>query len=194
MDFKRIQKWDNELNICIRCGYCFEQCHLFKITGWETDAPRGKLILIYGMLHGETKPSEYIANKFFECFYCKRCDNSCSAGVSITDIFTDVRADFVDAGFDVDGTTSKTNDDLCSRCGICVSVCKHEARSLDKENKKIVIDKVKCQSCGCCEAACPSGAAYIVEGWELGENELREKVINFLKEDNNEPKISNILL
>jgi len=65
----------------------------------ETDAPRGKLILIYGLIHGETKPSEYIANKMFECFYCKRCDNSCSAGVSITDIFTDARADFADAGF-----------------------------------------------------------------------------------------------
>lgn len=181
MKFKRLEKWRDDLNICIRCGYCYEQCHLYKVTSWETDTPRSKLILLYGMINGEIEPSEYIANKIFECFYCKRCDTNCSAGVSITEIFTDARADFIDAGFDVDGTTSKTNDDLCSRCGTCVYICKHEARSIDKENKKILIDKAKCQSCGCCEAACPSSAAYIVGGWEVSEDEMSEKVTKFLK-------------
>ena len=194
MEFKRIKKWENELNICIRCGYCFEQCHLFKIKRWETDTPRGKLIMIYGLLHGLTEPSLYIAEKIFECFYCKRCDNNCSAGVSLTDIFNDARADLIDAGFDVDGTTSKTNDDLCSRCGICVSVCKHEARSLDKENNRIIIDKVKCQSCGCCEAACPSGAAYIVEGWELGDEEMSAKVRTLLEGVDDGSKVDRVLL
>ena len=112
----------------------------------------------------------------------------------MTDIFNDVRADLVDAGFDVDGTTSKTNDDLCSRCGICVSVCKHEARSLDKENNKIIIDKVKCQSCGCCEAACPSGAAYIVEGWELGDEEMSAKVKFILEGVDDESTVDRVLL
>ena len=181
MQFQRLKKWSEQLDICIRCGYCYEQCHLFKITQWETDTPRSKLILLYGILHEEIELTEYIANKIFECFYCKRCDNNCSAGVSLTEIFTDARADLIDAGFDVDGTTSKTNDDLCSRCGICISICKHEARSLDEENKKILIDKAKCQSCGSCEAACPSSAAYLEEGWELSENELNEKVTRFLK-------------
>ena len=181
MKFNRLQKWDNELDICIRCGYCYEQCHLFKISNWEVDTPRGKLVLLYGLLHGEIEPSEYIAKKIFECFYCKRCDNSCSAKVPITEIFTDARADFIDAGFDVEGTISMTDDDLCCRCGVCISVCKHEARSLDKENKKIVIDKAKCQSCGCCEASCPTGAAYIADGWGVSEDELREQVVNFLR-------------
>ncbi len=181
MKFERLKKWSDQFDICIRCGYCYEQCHLFKITQWETDTPRSKLIMLYGLLHGEIEPSEYLANKIFECFFCKRCDKNCSAGVSLTEIFTDARADFIDAGFDVDGTTSKTNDDLCSHCQICISVCKHEARSLDKEENKILIDKSKCQSCGCCESACPSSAAYIIEGWELSENELNDKVIGFLK-------------
>jgi ferredoxin len=184
MKFERLHGWENKLNVCIRCGYCFEHCHLYKISRWETDTPRSKLIMLYGLMHGALEPTNYIANKVFECFNCKRCDESCSAGVTLTDIFKDARADFVDIGFDVDGTTSKTDDNICVRCGICVSVCKHEARSIDRVNKKMIIDRVKCQSCGCCEAACPTGAAYIRDGWEVSENELKHKVKTFLKEQN----------
>ncbi len=182
MEFKRLQKWEDKLNVCIRCGYCFEHCHLFKTSRWEIDTPRAKLILLYGILHGEVLPTEYLANKIFECFYCKRCDDNCSAGVPVTEIITDARADLIDAGFDVYGTVSKTDDDRCVRCGICVSVCtKQEARSIDWENKKMLIDRTKCQSCGCCEAACPTGAAYIVKGWGVSEAELKENVRNFLQ-------------
>ncbi|MFH1941809.1 MAG: 4Fe-4S dicluster domain-containing protein [bacterium] len=181
MEFKRSKKWQDKLHACIRCGYCFEHCHIFKITGWESDTPRGKLIMLHGMLQGDLEPSEEIAERMFECYMCKRCDASCSAKVEVTDIFVDAKADLMDAGFDVDGTTSKTNEDLCSRCRICVSTCKHEARSYDTENDRIVVDKIKCQSCGCCVAACPSGAAYSREGFGLSQRELWEEVDRFLE-------------
>lgn len=180
-EFARLEKWKNQFDICIRCGYCFEHCHFYKLTRWEVDTPRSKLILLYGVIHRELEPSEYIANKIFECFYCRRCEASCSAGVPLTDIFSDARADFIDAGFDVVGTTSRTDDDLCVRCGICVSVCKHEARSIDRGNGKMLIDKIKCQSCGCCESACPTGAASIIEGWQVSEGELKSQARHFLK-------------
>lgn len=181
MAFERLNDWEDKLNVCIRCGYCFEHCHLYKVTGWEIDSPRSKLIMLYGIIDGQLEPSDYIANKVFECFYCRRCDANCSAGVTLTDIFTDARADFADAGFDIAGTISRTDDDRCVRCGICVSVCKHEARSIDRENRKMLIDKVKCQSCGCCESACPTGAAYIIEGWRISEEELKSQARRFLK-------------
>jgi len=180
LETKNLEKWQSKLDICIRCGYCFEHCHLFKVSGWETDTPRAKLIMLFGILNGEIEPSEYIAEKIFECYLCKRCDTSCSAKVEVTDILMDARLDFIEAGYEVDGTTSKTNDDLCSRCGVCISVCKHEARSLDKENDKIVIDKAKCQSCGCCIAACPSGAAYSNKGYAVSKDEMLEKIYNYL--------------
>ena len=180
MEYNRLAKWQDKLHICIRCGYCFEQCHIFKITGWETDTPRGKLIMLHGLLQGDIEPTDYLVEKVFECYMCKRCDATCSAKVEVTEILTDAKADFVDAGFDVLGTTSRTNEDLCSRCQICISVCKHEARSYDKENDKIVVDRVKCQSCGCCVAACPSGAAYSREGFKLTQTELLKEVVSFL--------------
>lgn len=181
MEMKNLKKWQDKLHLCIRCGYCYEHCHIFKITGWESDTPRGKLVMLHGMLQGDVEPTGYLAEKVFECYMCKRCDATCSAKVDVTQIFTDAKMDFIASGFDVDGTVSRTDEDLCSRCRICVSVCKHEARSFDKENDRIVVDKVKCQSCGCCVAACPSGAAYSREGFKVSQKELLDEVIMFLE-------------
>jgi len=186
MEFNRLKKWENELNICIRCGYCYEHCHLFKLFNWESDTPRGKLLLLYGLLTGEIKPSQYIAEKIFQCFYCKKCSDSCSAQVPVTDIFTDARADLIDAGFDAEGTIVRVDENLCSVCGICVPVCKSEALSITKENngnRKIIVDKAKCKGCGLCVAACPSGAISQKEGFEVSLPELHEKVKSLLKTD-----------
>jgi len=183
-EFKRSKKWEGELNKCIRCGYCYELCPLFKTFNWESDTPRGKLLLIYGLITGEVKPSQDIAEKIFQCFYCQNCSDNCSAGVPVTDIFTDARLDFIDAGFDVEGTTVQVDEDLCSACGICVPVCKYEALSVKKDkggNEKIVVDKVECKGCGLCVAACPSGAISQKKGFEVSLSELHDKVKSLFK-------------
>jgi len=183
MEVTRLKEWENELNVCIRCGYCYEHCHLFKLSNWESDTPRGKLIMAYGLLTGELQPSAYIAEKVFECFYCKNCEKSCSAKVPVTDILTTVRELLIAAGFDVDGTTAKVNEDLCSGCGICASVCKSESILLkEKDGKKqAVVDKIKCQGCGLCISACPSGAISQRDGFAISPKELLLKATDFLE-------------
>jgi len=185
-NFKRSKKWEQELDKCIRCGYCYELCPLFKSNNWESDTPRGKLLLIYGMITGEIKPTQEIVEKIFQCFYCKNCSDNCSAGVHITDILTDARADLIEQGFEVEGTIAKIDEDLCSVCHICESVCKYDALSVQKDkdgNEKMVVDKVECRGCGLCVAACPSGAISQKEGCEITLPELHDKVKGILKED-----------
>jgi ferredoxin len=137
--------------------------------------------MLHGLLQGDVEASEYLAEKIFECYSCKRCDATCSAKVDVTEIFNDAKADLVESGFDVYGTTSRTDDDLCCLCQICISTCKHEARSFNKDEEKVVVDRVKCQSCGCCVAACPTGAAYSKEGFKVSQNELLQEVVSFLE-------------
>ncbi len=129
-----------------------------QVHRWEIDSPRGKLVLLYGMLSGELEPSDYIANKIFECFHCNRCQKACSSGVPIQDVYNDARAFFLESGFDVVGTTSQTDHDVCARCLNCVRMCKHEARSF--VDGKIVTDRLKCQSCGSCLDICPEKGVY----------------------------------
>jgi coenzyme F420-reducing hydrogenase delta subunit/ferredoxin len=183
-EFKRLKKWENELNKCIRCGYCYELCPLYKTFKWESNTPRGKLLLLYGLITGKIEINQDIAEKIFQCFYCQQCSDNCSAGVPITDIFTDARADFIDAGFDPDGTISKFKEDLCSACGMCISVCKSEALSFVEDEdgtRKVVVDKVKCKGCGLCIATCPSGVIFQKHGFEVSPSELKEKITHFLK-------------
>lgn len=54
------------------------------------------------------------------------------------------------------------NQDYCSRCSICHSVCPYEAIRRDLETGKVEIDLQKCQVCGICYSACPVMAIEIV--------------------------------
>jgi len=181
--FEKLEKWKGALNKCIRCGYCYEHCPVYKSTRWEIDSPRGKLILLYGLLSGEVEPSDYIANKIFECFHCGRCAKACSSGVPLQDVYNDARAYFLEAGFDVVGTTSMTDHDVCARCLNCIRMCKHEARSF--VDGKVVTDRLKCQSCGSCLDICPEKGVSINRGFGTNPNELLQQVDSYLNNADN---------
>lgn len=182
-DMTKLEKWKSALNKCIRCGYCYEHCQIYKSSRWEVDSPRGKLILLYGLLSGEVEPSSYVANKLFECFHCNRCQKACSSGVPIQDVYNDARAFLLEAGFDVPGTTSQTDHEVCARCLNCVRMCKHEARQFI--DGKVVTDKLKCQSCGSCLDICPEKGVTIVRGFGTNPDELQKEVRAFFSDTKN---------
>ena len=177
MNLKKLEKWKTALNKCIRCGYCFEHCQIYKSTRWESDSPRGKLILLYGLLSGQVAPSAYVGSKLFECFHCNRCQKACSSGVPIQDVYNDARALLKEAGYDVPGTTSQVDYDYCALCMTCIRACKHEARSY--ANGRVEIDRLKCQSCGNCLDACPVKGISISHGYGTNPDELKRDVAEF---------------
>jgi heterodisulfide reductase subunit A len=56
--------------------------------------------------------------------------------------------------------TSSVDEDICSGCGTCVSVCPFGALQLvSKDGKRVSqVTVAQCKGCGTCGAACPSGA------------------------------------
>jgi len=56
----------------------------------------------------------------------------------------------------------RINQDLCSKCSICHSICPYEAIKRDSETGKVEIDLQKCQVCGICYSACPVFAIEMV--------------------------------
>lgn len=58
----------------------------------------------------------------------------------------------------------QVNEERCSGCGICTSVCYYGAAQLkDLPGKRTSLtDMFKCKSCGMCVSACPSGARKLI--------------------------------
>jgi len=56
--------------------------------------------------------------------------------------------------------TASVNEDICSGCGTCVSLCPFGAVVLvPKDGKRVAqVTVAQCKGCGVCGAACPSGA------------------------------------
>ena len=82
------------------------------------------------------------------CLYCGPC-KSCKGCIALE--FQDEIHDIV------------IDDNLCSGCAICISLCPFDALKLtnDKNKPILEIDDVKCKRCGVCVTACPSSAITI---------------------------------
>lgn len=50
-------------------------------------------------------------------------------------------------------------DRLCSACGLCVSACPYEARTIDTYSNVAQVHADLCKGCGTCVISCPNGAS-----------------------------------
>ncbi len=56
---------------------------------------------------------------------------------------------------------AKVHHSICSLCERCIEACPYEARLLDPDLEKVLVNPVRCQGCGSCAAVCPNSASYI---------------------------------
>lgn len=68
---------------CTGCGYCRSVCTEFNVMGWESASPRGKLHFLRHHMKGQAKLDERMADIFFMCATCRRCDPICQARLPI---------------------------------------------------------------------------------------------------------------
>jgi heterodisulfide reductase subunit A len=58
-------------------------------------------------------------------------------------------------------TVAQIHHSLCSLCQRCIETCPYQARRLDPDEAKVVIDPIMCQGCGSCAAVCPNSASIL---------------------------------
>jgi heterodisulfide reductase subunit A len=59
---------------------------------------------------------------------------------------------------EVEAATAVVDEELCSGCRTCISLCPYSAISFPEDGKTASINDVLCKGCGVCVAACPAGA------------------------------------
>lgn len=76
---------------CMRCGFCLPSCPSRIHYCIEAYSPRGRLSLLNGLVFGDLKPNEFIANVLHACTLCGLCKEQCPSGVHTIEIFEQAR-------------------------------------------------------------------------------------------------------
>ena len=80
-----------------RCGFCREECPVYRVKGYETFSCRGKMLVARGLIEGLLEPSKEMAEMLDSCLLCGYCQARCA--LKNLDIITVMRQVMVRKGF-----------------------------------------------------------------------------------------------
>jgi len=84
---------EKEALICARCGYCRSDCPVYRVVGWESAAPRGKISMareIFAKKQPGEIPDEFV-KRLSQCTLCGACANECSTNIDTRKLWLDLR-------------------------------------------------------------------------------------------------------
>ena len=72
---------DDDLATCVHCGLCLDACPTFRVTGLETESPRGRIYLMTQWKRGTMALEEEQVRHIDLCLGCRTCEAVCPSGV-----------------------------------------------------------------------------------------------------------------
>ncbi len=88
-----IQLSSDDLQQCIHCGMCLEACPTYRITGLETESPRGRIHLMGALSSGRIEPNPATRTHLDRCLACLACEAVCPSGVPYSRLIETTRAE-----------------------------------------------------------------------------------------------------
>ncbi|MFZ0214683.1 MAG: (Fe-S)-binding protein [Candidatus Dormiibacterota bacterium] len=84
---------DDDLAQCVHCGLCLNDCPTYRITGLETESPRGRIYLMTQWKRGGLEMTDELAGHIDLCLGCRTCEGVCPSGVPYGRIIEGGRAE-----------------------------------------------------------------------------------------------------
>jgi glycolate oxidase iron-sulfur subunit len=83
---------EDELVACVACGLCLPHCPTYRVTGFETASPRGRIAAMQAVeLHGA--PIDATFERYMEeCVQCRGCETACPSSVPFGHLMEGARA------------------------------------------------------------------------------------------------------
>ena len=90
-----------ELSRCVQCGLCLPSCPTFRVTGDESQSPRGRIALMRAVEHDGAPLSDPVRRSFETCVQCRGCETACPSAVPFGHLIARTREVLADEGFSV---------------------------------------------------------------------------------------------
>jgi glycolate oxidase iron-sulfur subunit len=85
-----------ELDRCMKCGFCMSVCPVYASEKSEGAVARGKIAIAEAVLAGDLAIDDReVIDTLFNCLVCKSCMQNCPSGVEFDRIMLDLRAAIV---------------------------------------------------------------------------------------------------
>src|SRR5262245_19834408 len=84
-------KMTRAIEACVHCGFCLAACPTYLELGQEMDSPRGRIVLMKGVLEGQLDWTEAQPH-VDRCLGCLACEPACPSGVAYRDLLGPFRA------------------------------------------------------------------------------------------------------
>ncbi len=72
---------DDALSACVQCGLCLSACPTYRVTGDETQSPRGRIALMREVQRNDAPLIPEVIDAFASCIQCRACEPACPSGV-----------------------------------------------------------------------------------------------------------------
>jgi glycolate oxidase iron-sulfur subunit len=71
----------DELDRCVMCGLCSQQCPTYALSADENESPRGRIAIIAALASGQLEADARVHTHLDHCTGCRSCEAACPSAV-----------------------------------------------------------------------------------------------------------------